>query len=90
VLWGSGLDLNISLGVIDKNDPEARRTSLTPRADVVIEKREKSSVDVRFKDESSKSKDIYLELIKLDDLQKKGILTDVEFEMQKRKLLTGD
>jgi hypothetical protein len=82
--------LNISLGVIDKNDPEARRTSLTPRADVVIEKREKSSVDVRFKDESSKSKDIYLELIKLDDLQKKGILTDVEFEMQKRKLLTGD
>ena len=74
--------------VVDKNDPEVRRTSLVPRADVVVEKTEKVTADIRTKDESSKSKDVYAELIKLDDLRKKGILTDAEFEAQKKKLLS--
>lgn len=66
--------------VVDKNDPEVRRTSLAPRADVVIEKTEKITADV-------KTKDVYAELIKLDDLRKRGILSEIEFEAQKRKLL---
>ena len=74
--------------VVDKNDPEARRTSLVPRADVVIEKKEAISADIRVKERSDKSKDVYTELIKLDDLRKKGIITDAEFETQKKKLLT--
>lgn len=76
--------------VVDKNDPEVRRTSLVPRADVVIEKTEKISADIRTKDESAKSKDVYAELIKLDDLRKRGILTEAEFEAQKKKLLSGN
>lgn len=76
--------------VVDKNDPEVRRTALVPRADIVIEKTENISADVRTKDESAKPKDVYAELIKLDDLRKKGILTDAEFEMQKKKLLSGN
>jgi hypothetical protein len=76
--------------VVDKNDPEARRTSLLPRPDVVIEKTEKISADFRTKDDSPKTKDVYSELIKLDDLRKKGILTEAEFETQKKKLLTGN
>ena len=74
--------------VVDKNDPEARRTSLLPRADVVIEKKETVSTDIRVKEKSEKSKDVYTELIKLDDLRKRGIISDAEFETQKKKLLT--
>lgn len=36
---------------------------------------------------TEKSKDIYSELIKLDELKKKGILTEAEFETQKKKIL---
>jgi hypothetical protein len=73
--------------VVDQNDPEARRVNLVPRPDVVIEKTEKTSLDVQTKDESTKPKDTYTELLKLDDLHKRGILTDAEFEAQKKKLL---
>lgn len=75
--------------VVDKNDPEAKRTSLVPRADVVIEKTEKISADVKTKDQTDKPKDFYAELLKLDDLRKRGILTEAEFESQKTKLLEG-
>ena len=64
------------------------RVNLVPRPNVVIEKTEKTMVDVRTKDQTERSKDVYSELIKLDDLRKRGILTDAEFEVQKKKLLT--
>ena len=38
-------------------------------------------------DETPKKMDVYTELLKLDDLHKRGILTDTEFDAQKRKLL---
>ena len=76
-------------GVVDKNDPAVRRTSLVPRADVVIEKTERITSDVKTKDQTDRPKDVYTELIKLDDLRKRGILTQAEFEAQKRTLLEG-
>ncbi len=36
---------------------------------------------------TSAQKDIYSELTKLDDLRKKGIITDAEFDAQKKKIL---
>ena len=75
--------------VLDKNDPEAQRTSLVPRADLVVESTEKIAADIRTKDQSEKAEDVYAELIKLDDLKKKGIITEAEFEMQKKRLLSG-
>ncbi len=75
--------------VVDRNDPEVRRTSLIPRADVVIKKTENISGNVHTIDETQKSTDTYAELIKLDDLRKKGIITDAEFEVQKKKILDG-
>jgi len=75
--------------VVDKNDPEVRRTSLVPRADVVIEKTEKITADVKTRDQTGRTKDAYAELIKLDDLRKRGILNEAEFETQKRKILEG-
>lgn len=34
--------------------------------------------------------DVYTELTKLDDLRKKGIITDAEFEIQKKKILNAN
>jgi hypothetical protein len=76
--------------VVDKTDPEAQRTSLVPRADVVIERTDKVSADIKTEDTTPKSKDMYAELMKLDDLRKKGIITDAEFESQKAKLLNSN
>jgi len=38
----------------------------------------------------SNQQDVYSELLKLDDLRQKGILTDEEFEAQKKKLLEAN
>jgi len=55
----------------------------------VIEKTEKIDANLRTKDETPKTKDVYAELVKLDDLRKRRILTDAEFDEQKKKLLAG-
>lgn len=83
---GSWAKFDYQFRVVDKNDPEVRRTSFSPRADVVIEK---VSADIRTKDQTSKPKAIYAELIKLDDLKKRGILSESEFAAQKQKLLNS-
>lgn len=75
--------------VVEKSDPEVRRTSLVPRADVVIEKKEKVTADITTNEKIEQKKDVYADLIKLDDLRKRGILTETEFQSQKQKLLDG-
>ena len=47
----------------------------------------RSVASSRSKDNSEICRDIYAELLKLDDLKKKGILSDTEFETQRKKLL---
>jgi hypothetical protein len=76
--------------VVDASDPEAGRVNLVPRPNVVIEKTEKTSIDVKTKDQTDRPKDVYTELLKLDDLRKRGILSEAEFEAQKKKLLSGN
>lgn len=75
--------------VVEKNDPEARRAALKRNSDFVIEKNENISANITNTDTSQKQTDVYGELIKLDDLKKRGIISDSEFEMQKQKLLGG-
>ena len=75
--------------VVDKNDPEARGAALVSRSNTFIEKSDKNSEDVKKNGQTERSKDVYADLIKLDDLRKRGILTEAEFEAQKRKLLEG-
>lgn len=72
--------------VVDKDDPEARRTSLAPAPDLTIDKTEKVNVDIKSKDLTSKDKDVYTELIRLDDLRNRGIITEEEFQTLKKKL----
>ena len=85
--WGA---FDYQFRVVDKNDPEAKRTALAPRADTVIDKTEKVTVDVRNTDATPHSKDVYTDLLKLEDLRQKGIITDAEFQAQKAKLLAQD
>lgn len=73
--------------VVSEDDPEARRTSLTPRADVVIEKTSNMRGNIVTKDASKGESDLYDQLIRLDDLRSKGILTNEEFIEQKKILL---
>jgi hypothetical protein len=68
--------------LVDQDSPEARRATLSPVPNVRIETPPTSAP-------SPPSKDIYAELLRLDDLRKRGVLTDNEFEVQKRKLLEG-
>jgi len=72
--------------LVDQNDPRANGVSLVPRPDVVIEKHEHISSDIRTTDTSEKKTDLYTEIMKLDDLRKKGLITDAEFEAQKQEL----
>lgn len=73
--------------VVDKNDPEAQRISLVPRPDFVVDKTERISADIHTKDTTEKQPDLYAELTKLDDLRKKGVITETEFSTQKTILL---
>jgi hypothetical protein len=65
-------------------DPAIARPDLVEsnRSSVVTQ-----SIRVTTKDESQKHRDIYGDLIKLDDLKKRGILSDAEFETAKQKLM---
>lgn len=56
--------------------------SLDPRADTVIEVRSQSTSS------PAAQADTYTELLKLDDLRKRGIITDQEFDDQKAKILS--
>lgn len=75
--------------VVDKSDPEARRTSLTPRPDIVVDSTSRITADVNVNTaaKDQKSSDLYTELTKLDDLRKRGIITEEEFNSQKKRLL---
>ncbi|WP_038054260.1 SHOCT domain-containing protein [Thermomonas fusca] len=75
--------------VVAKDDPEAQRTSLTPRADTVvqIESAAPKGAGVPTASPPAAGDDVYDKLLKLDELRKRGILTETEFQTQKRKLL---
>lgn len=88
--FGTFASIEYQFRVVDKNDPEAREAFLVPRPDVVIDKTEKISADTTSKDITEKQPDLYTELMKLDDLRKKGILTEDEFQAQKKLLLAKE
>jgi hypothetical protein len=67
-------------------DPAIGRPDLTGDDEAVASTQR---IKVSVKDESKKEQqpDTYTELLKLDDLRKRGILTENEFQDRKRKLL---
>lgn len=77
---------DIQFMCLDAKDAELNRPKLGKEADSVLVIKK----DIHTKDESIKFNDTYGELIKLDDLRKKGIITEAEFDVQKKKLLSGN
>ena len=85
VVGRSFASIEYTFWVLDKTDADARRADLRKDPDQVSDQ----NVKVEIKqDQTVQKKDLYDQLIKLDDLHKRGILTDAEFEQQKQKLLS--
>lgn len=79
--------------LVDKNDPRASGGALIPRADVAVEIQgapQPRSIDIDNNIDIVKPRDVYTEILKFDDLRKRGLITDTEFESQKTKLLLGN
>jgi len=72
--------------VVDKNDPAVRRTQMVHNPNIIIQKADPDEVSPRPADKGG-SKDLYAEMLKLEDLKKRGLLNDAEFDAQKKKLL---
>ena len=75
---------DLTFKALKPGDPRIKEMNLT-EADQRVEV--KQDISVNTTDNTPKREDIYTELLKLDDLREKGILTDEEFESQKAKLL---
>ncbi|HSY27121.1 MAG TPA: SHOCT domain-containing protein [Burkholderiaceae bacterium] len=76
--------------IVDKADVPAQPAMEAKRTDFVPAKASGASVDTRTVGQQDHPRDIYTELIKLDDLRKRGILTDAEFDSQKKKILDSN
>lgn len=72
--------------LVDRSDPRATGGGLIPRADVVVDNK-LIQPPAAISNRAPAAKDMYTELVKLDDLRKKGIITDAEFQTQKERLL---
>ena len=68
--------------LVDKDNSNASGAHLGPVPDVVVD------INNNQPTPSTVKPDLYGQLLKLDDLRKRGIITDAEFETQKRKLLS--
>lgn len=73
--------------LVDKNDHTTPRTRLIPGSDVVVDDTGRVAGAVETNAPAEKVTDVYGELTKLDDLRKKGIISQTEFEAQKKKIL---
>ena len=72
--------------LVDKADPRASGAALVPRADIVVESKHAYS----DKPQTGQRQDVYTELLKLDELKKRGIINEAEFQVQKERLLKAD
>lgn len=72
--------------VVDKNDPAYRRTQMIHDPNIIIQKADPDEVTPRQGDKGG-TKDLYAELLKLEDLKKRGLLSEAEFDAQKKKVL---
>ena len=69
---------------LDKGDNELARPKLKKTADTVVEVKS----ETRVLSEPNSEADMYSELIKLNDLLTKGIISESEFDQLKQKILS--
>ena len=73
----------------DRGKANLRKRDILTAAEFEVEKGKllNPSTKAQGTTPGEKPKDLYSELLKLDDLKQRGILTAAEFEAEKRKLL---
>ena len=82
--------------LVDRSSPETsnasintNRQTLPVRPNFAVQGAQNINADVTVRSSEQKDNDIYTKLLKLDDLKKRGIITDTEFQEQKSKILQG-
>ena len=83
--------------LVDKNSREigdstinTNRKVMPIRPNISVQSSEAISADINVKSQANTKSDIYTELVKLDELRKRGIISESEFQTQKAKLLSNN
>lgn len=85
--FGKNATAEVQFMCLSEGDPQLGRPRLEKVPDQVIEV--KSPLAPQPSGSVQAPKDLYSELLKLEDLKKRGLLNDVEFDQQKKRLLSG-
>jgi hypothetical protein len=80
--FGVNATAELQFMCLSSSDTDFTRATVKKEADQVLEVRK----DIRIKDDTP-PKSVHEELLKLDDLRKRGIVSETEFAAQKAKLL---
>jgi hypothetical protein len=74
---------------LDAGDPELKADPVIDPSGsrLKVGERPPDQATIDINEKQSNSGDLYTELIQLDELHKKGILTDAEYEAEKKKIL---
>jgi hypothetical protein len=75
---------------LDASDPELKnQTPIDPSGiQLKVGERPVARTTIEINEKHLTGSDLYAELAKVDELRKKGILTDAEFEAEKKKILS--
>jgi hypothetical protein len=75
---------------LDAGDPELKSESAIDPSGIQLKvgERPPARANLDINEKQTAAGDLYTELSKLDDLHKKGVLTDAEFEAEKKKILS--
>ena len=86
---GQYASIEYQFRLVDKDDPAvtAASTPLMPHPEAGTENTENINLDVHSDRDLEEADDTYTQLMKLEDLRQRGILTQVEFDSEKSKLL---
>lgn len=85
--FGKNATAEIQFLCLSEGDPELGRPRLERVPDQVIHV--KTHTPDRQSPVAEKPKDLYSELLKLEDLKRRGLLSESEFDQQKKRLLSG-
>ena len=89
-IFGNFPKAEVQFMCLNANDAELNRPKLKKEANTVVEIKNSNPVRSEPAQPPAQSKDVYNELIKLDNLRKQGIITQAEFDAQKAKILNSN
>jgi hypothetical protein len=85
--FGKNATAEVQFMCLSEGDPQLGRPRLEKVPDQVIQVN--SPLAPQPPSSTQMPRDLYSELLKLEDLKKRGLLSDLEFEQQKKRLLSN-